>query len=146
MSCVVCALSSWAQGFHAVSRVTPMAPARGVFFSAQGIGAPSRFTPSVSTFRSPGPLQAQSVKAKKEQNGKRSPKLLAPEVLASIRNRAKQGSVADQYRMGLVFSRGLAGSRDLELAYRWFAVAAQRRYAPAVMALKALNRRATLRD
>ena len=131
--------SSWAQGFYGVTRVTPMAPARGVFFGSQGLGAGSRVTPTVSTFRTPGPLLAKRAKVDSGKT-KASSDRLEPQVLALIRKRASQGSMVDQYRMGLVFARGLAGKRDLELARRWFAVAAERRYAPAISALKALNR------
>ena len=119
-----------------------MAPARGVFFGLQGIGARARVTPTVSTFRTPGPLvadgRAQGVI--RQSKGGRHSELMDATTLATIRQRAIRGSIVDQYRMGLVFARGLAGTRDLKLARRWFAVAARGRYSPAVTALQSLQR------
>ncbi len=119
-----------------------MAPARGLFFGSQGIGPQVRVTPTVSTVRAPGPLVADG-KAR-DGNGKAGieshSERMDSATLAAIRKRASQGSVVDQYRMGLVFARGLAGTRDLKLARRWFAVAAHSRYSPAVVALQSLQR------
>lgn len=127
--------TAWAQGFHAVSRVTPMAPARGVFFGVQGIGPRPKFTPTVTTYRGPGPV-AQGSKPK-TANGSGS--VIDPQVLAGIRNRAIRGSAVDQYRMGLLFVRGQLGERDLRKAERWIAIAAARNYAPAIAALKRIR-------
>ena len=120
------------QGFYGVSRVTPMAPARGLFFSAQGIGPRPKLTPTVSTFRSPGPLLAEAKKSTATKDR------MDPKVLAKIRARAVRGIALDQYRMGLILARGLMGEADMVQAKRWFTAAAERKYAPAVAALKHL--------
>lgn len=137
---MICSAATFGQGFYGVSRVTPMAPARGVFFAVQGIGPVPRVTPTVSTYRGPGPVAQQE---KTSQEGANSGRL-DPKLLARTRARAVRGSVADQYRMGLIFARGLLGERDLVQARHWLAAAAHGKYRPAVVALAHLNESAAV--
>lgn len=125
-----------------MTRVTPMAPARGVFFFSQGIGAQPRQTPTVSVYASPGPLVAKAKAPKEAEKRGR----LDVKVLAAIQARAIRGNVEDQYRLGLVYARGLTGRPDLERARRWFAVAVHGGYRPAVAALRALDEQSVFGD
>lgn len=128
------------QGFYAVSRVTAMAPARGVFFGLQGFGPVQRRTPSTSTYQTFGPIIAGEKKDSQTQ-GREATRLR----VAGIRQRAMAGSVADQYRMGVVLVRGTLGRPDLKGGTHWLKLAADRNYGPAKAALAHLEKRKNLR-
>ncbi len=128
-----------AQGFHAVTRKTIMAPARGVFFFSQGIGAQPRQTPTISTYQVQPQFGTQAaVKPSTAPNTRVV--TLTQKQLGAIKGRAMRGSLRDQYQLGLIFARGLNGRRDTELARHWFSLAASKNYQPARTALVALNR------